>query len=61
MDRTLYLPTALWPVLDRIATDKGVTVDQIFRDAIDRDLRRHTAAKAAVRADERLIAPSRAL
>jgi len=61
MEKPLHLPPALWLALDRMARDEDVTVGQVIRDAIDRDLRRRAAAKTAVRPDERLVAPLRAL
>ncbi len=43
------------------ARREDVTVGQIIRDAIARDLRRREKAKTPNRADERLVAPLRAL
>lgn len=64
MDRieiTLKLPAATMAALRRVAQDDDVTPGQIIREAIDRDLRRRAAAKTPIRADERLVAPLRAL
>ncbi len=47
--------------LGMIAADEDVSVGQIVRDAIERDLRRRARAKRPVRADERHVAPLRAL
>ena len=58
---TLKLPVPLIAALRKIAADDDVSVGQIIREAIDRDLRRRAAAKTPVRADERLVAPLRAL
>jgi len=43
------------------AAAEDVSPGQIFRDAIERDLRRRDKAKRAVRTDERLVAPLRSL
>jgi len=47
--------------LSHIARQEGAEVADIVRDAIRRDLLRRTRAKKAVRPDERLVAPLRAL
>ena len=47
--------------LRHVAEDEGATVRDIVADAVRRDLFRRTRAKKAVRPDERLIAPLRAL
>jgi hypothetical protein len=44
-----------------LAAEDDVSVGQIIRDAINRDIRRRAEAKTPVRADERLVAPLRAL
>jgi hypothetical protein len=61
MERPIRLDPAVWAALERIASDEDVTVGHIIRGAITRDLRRRTEAKTPVRADERLVAPLRAL
>ena len=61
MERTLRLDPAVWAVLERIAAENDVSVGQIIRSAVDRDIRRRAEAKTPVRADERLVAPLRAL
>lgn len=47
--------------LMRIANDEDSSIPAIMQEAIRRDLFRRTRAKKAVRPDERLIAPLRAL
>ncbi len=44
-----------------IADEQDCSVADVVRDAVRRDLFRRTRAKKAVRADERLVAPLRAL
>lgn len=58
---TLKLPQATLTALRRIAADDDVSVGQVIRAAIARDLTRRSQAKTPVRADERLVAPLRAL
>ncbi len=58
---TLKLPGPMLAALQRIAADDDVTVGQVIRDAISRDILRREIAKTPVRADERLVAPLRAL
>lgn len=53
-------PTTL-TTLQHIAAKSGSSPQQIVREAIKRDLFRRTRAKRAVRTDERLVAPLRAL
>ncbi len=62
MERNLSLAPATWAALERIAEQEDLSVGQVIRDAIHRDLnRRQAKAKTTVRADERLVAPLRAL
>ena len=61
MEKPLRLDPAVWSVLERIASDDDVSVGQIIRDAVNRDIRRRAEAKTPVRADERPVAPLRAL
>ena len=58
---TLHLSDVTLSALEAAAVEYDVTVGQILRDAIERDLRRRAQAKTPVRADERLVAPLRAL
>ncbi|EEW26787.1 relaxase family protein [Rhodobacter ferrooxidans] len=58
---TLKLPKPMLAALRRIAAGDDVTVGQVIRDAISRDIARREKAKTPVRADERLVAPLRAL
>jgi hypothetical protein len=61
MERLVRLAPVTWSALERIARDEDRSVGDILRDAVERDLYRRTRAKKAVRPDERLIAPLRAL
>jgi hypothetical protein len=58
---TLHLPPETRAALAAAAAAEDVSVGQIIRRAIDRELRRLSPAKTPVRADERLVAPLRAL
>ena len=57
----LKLPDATLKALRQNARDEDVSIGTLVRDAIERDLRRREQAKTPVRADERLVAPLRAL
>ncbi|RBI85542.1 hypothetical protein DRV85_07315 [Rhodosalinus halophilus] len=57
----LRLPPDYVAALDPIAHAEDVSRGQVIRDAIRRDLKRREKAKTPVRADERLVAPLRAL
>jgi hypothetical protein len=61
MERPIRLDPSVWTVLERLAAEDDVSVGQIIRDAINRDIRRRAEAKTPVRADERLVAPLRVL
>ncbi|MGB8813738.1 MAG: hypothetical protein WCC57_11175, partial [Paracoccaceae bacterium] len=58
---SLSLPRAMILALQHVAGQDDVTVGQIIRAAIARDLTRRQKAKTPVRVDERLVAPLRAL
>ena len=60
-DVSLKLPLPMLLALQNVARDEDVTIGQLIRDALSRDLLRREKAKMPVRADERLIAPLRAL
>jgi hypothetical protein len=60
-DITLRLSAPMIAALKTVAGDEDCSVGQIIRDAIGRDLQRREKAKTPVRADERLVAPLRAL
>ena len=60
-DVTIKLPAVTLVALQEIAGTEDVSIGHIIRDAIERDLRRRQSAKTPVRADERLVAPLRAL
>ncbi|MCK4711552.1 MAG: hypothetical protein KAT26_01600 [Marinosulfonomonas sp.] len=57
----LKLSAPTLAALEMLAGQDDVSIGQIVRDAINRDLRRREKAKTPVRADERLVAPLRAL
>ena len=58
---TLRLSDVTLAALENEARADDTSVSDIIRDAIERDLRRRAQAKTPVRADERLVAPLRAL
>lgn len=62
-DTTLQirLDRATAAALHKIARDEGCTPEHVITEALRRDLFRRSRAKKAVRPDERLIAPLRAL
>lgn len=60
-DISLKLPAITASALRAIALAEDVSIGQVIRDAITRDLRRRASAKTPVRADEPLVAPLRAL
>ncbi|MCI5110140.1 MAG: hypothetical protein MRY75_06260 [Marivita sp.] len=55
------LDSQTYLALIQIADDEQSDIASVIRDAIRRDLFRRTRAKKAVRPDERLVAPLRAL
>ena len=55
------LPGETLSAIKQIAGEEDVSVGQVIRGAIERDLYRRQRAKKPVRADERLVAPLRAL
>lgn len=55
------LDSQTYLALIQIADDEKSDIASVIRDAIRRDLFRRTRAKKAVRPDERLVAPLRAL
>ncbi|WP_239995022.1 CopG family transcriptional regulator [Rhodosalinus sediminis] len=57
----IALPPEYVAALERPARAEDVSRGQVIRDAIRRDLKRRETAKTPVRADERLVAPLRAL
>ena len=57
----LKLPEPTLAALRRMAAEGDLSVGQVIRNIIDSDLRRRAKAKTPVRADERLVAPLRAL
>jgi hypothetical protein len=58
---TLRLSPEMIAAVRQAAADDDVTTGQIIREALTHELRRRQAAKTAVRPDERLVAPLRAL
>jgi len=57
----LKMPEEMVAALRRIAADGDLSVGQVIRNMIDAELHRRVRAKTPVRADERLVAPLRAL
>ncbi|MCF6316021.1 MAG: hypothetical protein L3J30_07005 [Marinosulfonomonas sp.] len=57
----IKLPALTLDALSRIAKQDDVSIGQILRDAVNRDLRRREKTKKPVRVDEQLVAPLRAL
>lgn len=55
------LPAETLRALKMIAMSEDISVGQVVRDAIERDLFRRQRARKPDRADERLVAPLRAL
>ncbi len=60
-DVSLKLPDETLKALRLIARQEDISPGQVIRNAISRDLQRRSKAKTARRADERLVAPLRAL
>ncbi|MGJ8622712.1 MAG: ribbon-helix-helix protein, CopG family [Yoonia sp.] len=58
---TFHLGPDTVATLRHLAGEEDTSVDQIVRDAIKKDLYRRSRAKTAQRADERRVAPLRAL
>jgi hypothetical protein len=58
---TLKLDPGVLAAVERAAADDDVSVGQLIRHAITQELRRRRTAKTAIRADERFLAPLRAL
>lgn len=61
MEKPIHLAPATWRALSQIAVSENCSIQDVVRGAVDRDLYRRTRAKKAVRPDERLVAPLRAL
>ena len=60
-DICLHIDSTTLSALHQIAKDETCDIGALVRDAVRRDLFRRSRAKRAVRADERLVAPLRAL
>ena len=58
---TIKLTATMVAALRELAVREDVSVGQIVRQALERDIQRRVAAKTPVRADERLVVPLRAL
>ena len=56
----LRLPPELRDAAADIARKRDITLGQLIRDLLAREVARHNNAKPSVRADERLVAPLRA-
>ena len=63
MDKTatIHMSPEMVAALRQLAGDEDTSVGELIRGAIRRDLYRRSRAKTARRADERLVAPLRAL
>ncbi len=57
----LRMEETVLAALREVAAREGAELGALVREAIDRDLYRRTRARKAQRADERLVAPLRAL
>ncbi len=58
---TIKMSKPALTVLSELAADQDVSIGQIIRKLIDHEIRRSAKAKTPNRADERLVAPLRAL
>lgn len=58
---SIQMSPAMVAALRQIAGEDDASLGAVVRDAIKRDMYRRTRAKTARRADERLVAPLRAL
>jgi hypothetical protein len=58
---TLKISADMIAAIRQAAVEDDVTTGQIIREALTRELRRRHVAKTAVRPDEQLVAPLRAL
>ncbi len=56
----LRLPIELRDAAAAIARERDITLGQLIRDLLAREVSRHTNAKPPIRADERIVAPLRA-
>ena len=61
MEKTLYLDPVTWALLEHCAAEDQTSVARLLHDVMVREARRRSPAKTSVRADERLVAPLRAL
>lgn len=61
MERPVSLPPAVWTLLGDIARRDDVTVGQIIREAVQREMQRRTRSSEGAGPDEMVIAPLRAL
>lgn len=57
---TLKLPVDLMREAWLIAKDRDITLGQLTRDLLSKEISRHKNARPPIRADERLVAPLRA-
>lgn len=60
IDMTIRLPEALHGEARRLALAQDITMGQLVRDLLAREVARRHRARPPVRADERLVAPLRA-
>jgi hypothetical protein len=61
MERPVSLPPAVWTLLGEIARRDDVTVGQIVREAVQREMQRRTRSSDGAGPDEAAVAPLRAL
>ncbi len=61
MEKTLHLDPVTWRMLEHCAAEDRTPIGHILHDVMLREMRRRSQATTTVRADERLVAPLRAL
>jgi hypothetical protein len=61
MERPVALPPAVWTLLGELAQRDDVTVGQIIREAVQREMQRRTRSSEGSGPDEAVVAPLRAL
>ncbi len=61
MERPVRLPPAVWSLLGDLARRDDVTVGQILREAVEREMHRRLRSTGGGPPDEAVVAPLRAL
>jgi hypothetical protein len=61
MERPVRLPPAVWSLLDDLARRDDITVGQILREAVQREMQRRMRSTGGAPPDEAVVAPLRAL